>query len=154
MAFHAAFSSAFSQWQNNPYVLHQNWDDYGRRFGVFYAKTTARDIGELMAGYFNHEDPRPHRSNQTGFWNRTRSALLSVVVTEDSTGDTRPSLVPIAGAFGSGMIGVACYRTHNSVEDGFARTGKAYAGYFAAALFREFKPDLMVVANRFLKKNN
>jgi hypothetical protein len=59
-----AFSSGIGQRENNPHVRRQDADDYGHRFGVYYAKRTTRDASELIAGYFNHEDPRPHLSGK------------------------------------------------------------------------------------------
>ena len=152
MALHAAVVAGFGQWRNNPEVFHQSPDEFAHRFAVFYARRTAQNTGELLAGYFNHEDPRPHISQDHGFWNRTRSALLSVVQTKDADGSVRPALAPIAGAFGSGMVGVACYERDNDAAHGFRRSGIVYSTYFANALFREFKPDLSTFAYRLLRQ--
>ncbi len=148
-ALHGLFSSAFSQWRNVPFERHEDVDDIGHRFAAFYARRAAQNAGELIAGYLNHEDPRPRLSGQNGFWNRTRSALLSVMVVD---GSGRPALAPMAGAFGSGFTGMACYRTRNSLADGFRRTGLAYGGYFGTALAHEFHPDIQTFAKRLLHK--
>lgn len=124
-------------------------DDVGHRFAAFYARRTAQNLGELVAGYFNHEDPRSRFSSQNGFWGRVRSAVLTVVVVD---GSDRLALAPIAGAFGSGFTGMACYRTRNSLGDGFSRTGLAYGGYFGRALAHEFHPDIQSFAHRVIRK--
>lgn len=147
---HGAFSSTFSQWRNVPFERHEDIDDFGHRFAVFYARRAAQNTGEFLAGYLNRENPRPHLSTENGFWKRTRSALFSVVAVEGADGGNRPALAPIAGAFGSGFVGVACYRTHNTLEDGFRRTGLAYGGYFGSALAHEFHPDIAAIASRLL----
>ncbi len=149
---HAAFSSAFSQWRNTPYVRHQDMDDFGKRFATFYARRSARDAGELIVGFLNHEDPRPRLSNRSGFWNRTGSALRSVVLVSDDSGATRPALSPLAGAFASGFVGANCYRNHNVAEDGFRRGGISYGAYFGSAVLREFRPDLAALGSKLLHK--
>jgi hypothetical protein len=152
MAMHAAVVAGFGQWRNNPQVFNQEPSEFAHRFAVFYARRSAQNAGELIAGYLNHEDPRPHLSQDHGFWNRTGSALLSVVQTKDADGSVRPALAPIAGAFGSGMVGVACYERDNNAANGFRRSGIVYSTYFANALFREFKPDLSTFAYRLLRQ--
>jgi hypothetical protein len=150
LALRGAFVAGFGQWRNNPEVFHEQPSEFARRFAVFYARHTAQNAGELIAGYLNHEDPRPHLSQEHGVWNRTRSALLSVVQTKDTDGSMRIALAPVAGAFGSGMVGAACYQRNNTAAAGFERTGIVYGGYFARAVFREFKPDLSHFAYRLL----
>ena len=150
LALRGAFMAGFGQWRNSPEVFHQEQSEFARRFAVFYARHTAQNAGELIAGYLNHEDPRPRVSQEHGVWNRTRSALLSVVQTKDTAGGMRIALAPVAGAFGSGMVGAACYQRNNTAAAGFERTGIVYGGYFARAVFREFKPDLSQFAYRLL----
>jgi hypothetical protein len=152
MALHGALVAGYGQWRNNPEVFHESSAEFAHRFAVFYARRTAQNAGELIAGYLNHENPLPPVSQQHGFWNRTRSALLSVVQTKDANGNVRPALAPIAGAFGSGMVGVACYEKNNNAAYGFRRTGIVYSGYFGNALFREFKPDLSTFAYHLLRQ--
>lgn len=149
---HGAFMAAFGDVRNSPHLEDDGWGDFGHRFAVFYARRTGQSAAELIAGYLNHEDPRPHTSGQHGIWNRTRSALLSVMVVQDAEGDRRPALAPIAGAFGSGMVSVPCYRERNSMEDGLGRTGLTYGAYFGSAVFREFQPDLSGLASRLFRK--
>ena len=152
LALRGAFTAGFGQWRNNPEVFHGEPSDYAQRFAVFYARHTAQNVGELIAGYLNHEDPRPHISQEHGVWNRTRSALLSVVQTKDTDGGMRMALAPVAGAFSSGMVGAACYERNSYAAAGFERTGIVYGGYFATAIFREFKPDLTTFAHRLLRQ--
>lgn len=143
--------SAMAQVRNNP----DNSDglsEFARHFSVYYARRTAQSAGELLAGSLNHEDPRLHASQEHGFWNRTRSAFTGVLMTTNGDGNSRPALAPIAGAFGSGFVGEACSRTHNTWEDGFRRTGFSYSTYFATAFFREFQPELSSYAGHLLHK--
>lgn len=143
-----AFASGISQWRNSPYAEHQGTGDYAHRFAARYASRAAMNGSELLIGYLNHEDPRPRSSRANGFWNRSRSALLSVVVIKDEDRNGRPALSPVAGAFGSGFVGALCYKTNNTVGDGFRRTGISYSGYFMKAILNEFHPDISAIASR------
>ena len=106
----------------------------------------------MVAGYLNHEDPQRHPSLENGVWNRARSALLSVVRVQDAAGHSRPAFAPIAGSFGSGLVGMALSQNHNSWNSGLVRTELTYGTYFVSALAREFKPDLSAFANRILHR--
>src|SRR5690242_19506702 len=75
LALRGAFMAGFGQWRNNPEAFHQQRSQFAYRFAVFYARHTAQNAGELIAGYLHHEDPTPHVSHEHGVWNRTRSAL-------------------------------------------------------------------------------
>lgn len=153
LALRGALVAGFGQWRNNPEIFHEEKPgEFAHRFGAFYARHTAQNAGELIAGYLNHEDPTPHPSQEQGVWRRTRSALLSVVQTKDTGGNMRISLAPVAGAFGSGMVGAACYERNNNAAYGFERSGIVYGSYFARAIFREFKPDLSTFASRLLRQ--
>lgn len=146
----AAFSAISEIRRNN--IREPGLQDFSHRFAVYYARRTAQSTGEFLAGYLNHEDPRYHPSLEHGVWRRSRSALLSVLVTRDPDGGSRMAFAPIAGAFGSGMVSVACYRYHNSLDDGLRRSAGVYGMYFGTALLREFRPELSGLAARFLRR--
>ncbi len=150
-AVRAGFSSGLGQWRNDPNGTGRDMDDYARRFTVYYAKRTARETGELIAGYFNNEDPRLHVSGQTAVGKRVQSALLSVLIVTGEEG-SRPALGPIAGALGSTFAGVALYRNHTGVGYAFRGAGLSYGSYFGKALYHEFRPDISFFVNRMLRK--
>ncbi len=110
-AARAAFSSSIGQWRNVPYIKDQDGDEFAHRIAGYSIRRSARETGELFAGYFNGEDPRPHTSGETVFGKRVRSALLSVVRVRGEEGD-RPALSPIAGSLASSLAGAAYYREH------------------------------------------
>ena len=144
--------SGFSQWRNAPYTSHEQPGDFGRRLEYFYARKSARNAGELIAGYLDHEPVRPHTSGQTGFWNRSRAAMLSVVAVNDGS-TSRPALAPIAGSFASGFVTLGCCGIRSSPSDALERSGATYATYFLSALFREFKPELKAYALQKLHRS-
>ncbi len=152
MAMRAVFSSAYGQLRNAPFDHGDGMDEFGRRFGVYYARRTAQFTSEMMAGYLAHEDPRFHPSQQTGVWNRARGALLNVLTAQGENGSTRPAFAPIAGSLSSGMVTMAMYRTRNGLGDGLTRSGLAYGGYVGTALIHEFQPDLTIWAEHLLHR--
>jgi hypothetical protein len=150
-AARAALSSGIGQWRNAPYMKSQDADDYTHRFAVYYIRRTARETGELVAGYLNHEDPRPHTSGEAVFGKRMRSALLSVLVVRGDEGD-RPALAPVVGSLASGFAGAACYQEHTGARYALQGAGISYSGYFGRALYQEFRPDLRFLVRRILRK--
>jgi hypothetical protein len=139
------------QWENKPYVEGQNADDYAHRFAVYYAMRSARVSGELIAGYFNHEDPRFHPSDETTYKKRIKSALFSVLVVRGDEG-SRPALGPILGSLGSGFTGAAMYREHTGTEYALRNAALCYGGYFGKALYEEFRPDISSFVKRMMHK--
>ena len=133
-------------------VSNPGFEDFTYRFGNSYARRTAQNTGEFLAGYLTHEDPRYHPSLEHGIWKRSRAALLSVVLTKNADGASRMAFTPLAGAFGSGMVGIATSRNHNTVEDGLMRSATSYTTYFGDAMMREFRPELNRIANHFLHR--
>ncbi len=152
-AIHALFSSEFSEWRNSPHIRHQDSDDTFKRFSVFYESRAARDAGELLVGHFHHEDFLPRESGKTGFLERSRAALLSVLVTTDESGVERTALAPIAGSFSSGFVGAAAYQNHGLLDAALRRSGTAYGSYFTSAMFREFKPDLVRFSDKLFTRS-
>lgn len=150
---HAALSAGFDEMSGTPQVSPDGIGELGRRIAIFYSRSAARQAGQLLGGMLYHEDPRPYSSKEQHLWGRTRSALLSVLVVQDGNGASRPALGPIAGALGSGFVGMASYRHHNSWGDGFRFAGVSYSGYFTSALAHEFHPDLTAFAERFLHRH-
>jgi hypothetical protein len=144
--------AGLGSWHGMLHPSDANHDGFALRFAVYYSRRTAKATGELLAGYLNHEDPRPQMSSERGGWNRTRSALLSVVRIKDANGHARPALAPLAGAFSSGMVGMALSPNRNSLNSGFERAEVVYGTYFISAVAREFKPDLLAVADRILHR--
>lgn len=142
MAVRAFGVSGYDLLRNSPREQSDGMGSLGQRVSIFYARHAAQSAGELFAGYFNHEDPRFRSSDEKGVWNRTKAALLSVVINQNPDSGTRLALSPIAGAFAAGFVGIGCYPMQNRVEEGFLWTGIAYGSTLGTALLKEFQPDL------------
>ena len=135
-------------------MRHPDADDMARRFEVFYQRKAARNAGEFLAGYLHHEEFRPHLSGKVGFLERSKAALLSVVVAPSESGGFRPALAPIAGSFSSGFVGAADFPNRGLLKTGLRHSGAVYGSYFGTAMFREFKPDIVKLSNKLLRLPN
>jgi hypothetical protein len=151
-ALAAGFESAFGQFENSPHVARQHFAEFPHRFEVFYARRSARDAAEMIAGYLHHEDPRSHRSNAQGFWQRADSALLSVLVSPGEDGRLRFAYGPLAGSLTSAFVGSVMYRHNETLPNTLGHAGMAYGNYFFRAFFAEFKPEFNAYARRVLRR--
>jgi hypothetical protein len=148
----AAAAAGFSQWRNLPRMSPHDADDFGTRFAHIYERQAARAVAELLVGDLHHEDPRLHFSNAQGAFNRTRAALLSVVISPGEDGQARPAFAPMAGSLGSGLTSMALYQYKNSLSYGLERSGVSYGFYFVRAVVHEFSPELWSLAPQFVRK--
>lgn len=123
------------------------------RYETYYARRAAQNFGEWMAGSLHREDPRYRPSLERGFWKRSRFALQSVLIARDLDGNGRVAIAPLAGAFSSGMVGLACCTSRDSVADGLRRSGFAYGSYYGTAILREFRPELVAFARKFVHRH-
>ena len=134
--------AVFAQSINSPLVRHERWGKFPHRFEIYYARHAAQDAGEYLVGYFHHEDPRLHKSAETGFWRRTNAALLSVVTSPDEEGHLRPAFAPVAGSLSSAFVGTLMYRHSETLPTTMIHAAGIYGFYFARSVFNEFRPDL------------
>jgi hypothetical protein len=154
LALRAVLFSSFDLLRNSPQQRADGLGNLGRRVSIFYATHAAEGTGQLVAGYLHREDPRPHPSEQSGFWRRAKSAMRNVMINQSDDGDRRVALAPIAGAFAAGFTGAACYHRHNRVTEGLVWSGGAYGGNFGVALWNEFRPDIRNFFSRLRDHRN
>lgn len=152
LLLHAAFSSSFSEWRNSPSIRRPDEGHLVKRFAGFYEQKSARSAGEFLAGYLHHEDFRPRQAGAHSFLARTKEALVGVVLTPGESGGSRIALIPIAGAFSSGVVAASIFPNHGMWEGTLRRSGATYGCYFGSALVREFKPELTGFSNKLLKR--
>lgn len=148
---HGFEQSAFTQWIASPHDFYQGKDQLSRHLEEFYVRRSAASAGELLAGWLNHEPLQYSPSGKTGFWTRSRAALSSVAVVHDDTG-VRPAFAPLAASLASGFVTLGCCGRRTDMPDALRRSSFTYAGYFATALFREYKPELKAYWKRRFRK--
>ncbi|HTV06976.1 MAG TPA: hypothetical protein VME86_16525 [Acidobacteriaceae bacterium] len=145
-----AFFALSDQAQDHPPEWGDGFQGYlqrtGSRYGQFVAQNALSGAGNALLGY----EPRYNRCRCTGFWLRTRHAVLRNFITYDRTEEhIRPQLALYAGAFGAGVIAGTWQPGSPSLLT------KGYQGVVTQAAFGvcanwlgEFMPDIM----RVLKK--
>jgi hypothetical protein len=157
--FGPIFMGGVAQWRDDPQEWGQGTKGYLRRVGSRYAQGVAKSTGDFVFSYALHEDPRYEPSRDKGFWKRTGYALSTVVVVyhlrdcqlADATDGNRvlhkcrkwPAISRMVGASSSGLVGLSWYPERlNTPGQVLARTGSAYGGYVASAIFSEFQADI------------
>lgn len=146
-----AFFSLSDQAQNHPEEWGDGFGGYAKRTASRYAQFVSQNAlsgaGNALLGY----EPRYDRCRCTGFWLRTRHAVVRNFVTYNRTEkELRPQLAMYAGAFGGGVI-AASWQPDNP-----GLLTKGYQAVVTQAIFGtganwlgEFAPDI----KRVLKGN-
>ena len=157
--FGSAFFAGLAQAQNDPPRWEQGSLGYFRRMGTRYAQGVAKTTGESVFAYLLREDPRYEPSEDREWWQRGRHALASIFVVNHLSAERTETGKPrrrkwlavskIVGAASSGLVGLSWYPARqNTPGDVLSRTGQAYGGYVASALFQEFQADLFRVLGK------
>lgn len=138
------FVAGLDQARDSPPQWGGGWAGYRDRFasreGQFMAANSLAAVGNAALKY----EPRYDECRCSGFWRRTRHAIVRNFLTYDETErQLRPQWALYGGAFGGGMIATA-WKPHPL--NPFSQGGIAMAeqGAFGAALnlFIEFSSDV------------
>lgn len=136
--------SAGDQISNNPSEWGSDFAGYARRFGSrqsqFVIQNSFSAAGNALLGY----EPRYDRCRCSGFWRRSRHAIVRNFITYDrSEKAIRPQLALYSAAFGAGAVaGTWKPSGRNLVIEGY-RGVITQAGFgLAANLIGEFASDL------------
>jgi hypothetical protein len=139
-----AFFALSDQAQDHPQEWGDGFGGYAKRtasrYGQFVAQNALSGAGNALLGY----EPRYDRCRCTGFWPRTRHAVVRNFVTYNRTEkERRPQLAMYAGAFGAGVIAGTWQPDNPSLVT------KGYQGMVTQAIFGlcanwigEFAPDI------------
>ena len=119
------------------------WGGYGERFasreGQFISANTLAYLGNAAMNY----EVRYDRCNCSGFWPRTRHAIMRNFLTYNGGGQVRPQWSLYGGSFGGGLISSTWKPDHPGplTNAGYAVLGQA--GYGALLnFFVEFAADI------------
>jgi hypothetical protein len=161
--FGAAFFGEIAQMRHNPPEWPQGAEGFGQRFGTRYAQSLSKSTAEFLFGFL--EDPRSgpppqprilkngvwvpnplmhnHHPANASFGGRLGRALLSVVWTHYDSGEDHIAFSRVGGAVASGLVGrLWTPDPYNTWAQVGVRTGTAFGGYAAGAVFHEFEPDI------------
>ena len=138
------FTAGFDQVRGVPYQWDDGWTGYAERFGSregqFIASNSLAALGNAALKY----EPRYDRCRCSGFWPRTRHAIVRNFVTyNESEVELRPQLPLYAGAFGGGLISTAWKpKPRNPFVEG-GRAAAEQGGYgIALNFFIEFADEI------------
>jgi len=142
--FKRMFTAGIDQARDSPPQWQEGWAGYGERFasreGQFITANSLAALGNAALRY----EPRYDQCRCSGFWPRTRHAVVRNFLTYDRSEEQRRlQWALFGGAFGGGLISTA-WKPHP--RNAFAEGGRAMlgqAGYGALLnFFIEFAGDI------------
>ena len=139
-----ALGAGLGQWTNAPKEWGQGWGAYGKRYGSNLAYNAIRQTITYTGGLALREDSRYFASRDTGFWKRTKHALVSTFMAEHYDGRQCFSISGTAGVIGAGAIssvwGPASWKGPGNIA---YNVGISFASTAGTNVFREFLPDIL-----------
>ncbi len=100
----AALTGGLTQWTGNPKEWGGGAEAFGERFGNSYAEHIIRKTLESGAAAALHEDNRYVRSTESGFFRRSKHAVLSAFVARNDAGREHFAYSRVGGALGASFI--------------------------------------------------
>lgn len=139
--------ATFGQLHNAP----QEWGPgdaiYARRVADSISRQAVAESIRFGLAAFDGEDPRYHRSEETGFFSRTRHVLLESFTSQTADGGRIPAFSRFAGAYGSAFLSTAWHPEARYDPNWALRRGSsAFASGVGLQLIQEFIPQ------RYLKR--
>ncbi len=139
-----AAGAAWGQWMNTPKAYGQGWDAFGKRFGANMGYNATRQTITYGASLPLHEDTRYFASHDSGFWPRTRHALVSTFTARHPDGSDRFSFANTGGVVGACMIssiwGPPSWKGPGNIAENAAIS---FASTAVTNVVREFLPDIL-----------
>ena len=142
--FGEAAGAGIGQWANWPKEWGQGWGAFGKRFGSNLAYNGIRQTvtygGSLALG----EDTRYFASRDSGWWPRTRHALVSTFTARHSDGKDSFSYSATGGVIAASALssiwGPASWKGPGNIAE---NAGISFASTAGVNLVREFLPDIL-----------
>jgi len=139
----AAAAAGISQAEGTPKEWAGGAEGYGKRIGSAFAQHFIRGTLEYGVSAALHEDNRYFVSGQTGFFRRTKYAIVSTLLARHDNGDQSFSFSRIGSAAGATFISRAWQpRSTTSAGDGAVSFGISVGSDIGFNIFREFWPGL------------
>jgi hypothetical protein len=139
----AAATAGISQAADTPKEWRGGAEGFGKRVGSAYAQHFIRGTLEYGLSAALHEDNRYFVSGQTGFFRRTKYAVVSTLLARHANGDQSFSFSRIGSAAGAAFISRAWLpRSTTGAGDGAVSFGISMGSDIGFNVFREFWPGL------------
>lgn len=138
----AAYAGALQEY-DAPKEWGQGAGAYGKRFGSTLAWSGIHSVLAFGLDSTLHQDPRYFRSQESGFWRRTRHALRGTLLTRTDRGGETLSTWRIGSAYGAAFLSNEWYPDRlNTVRWGLIDGSVTLGFAFASNLGAEFWPDI------------
>ena len=156
----ALVSAGYSQFTEKSADRQKGFAGYGERFGIKYAQSVSKGMGEVLVGYANHEGMRrelgpwkaPAGSSFKKRLGHAFAAPLWNYDDDDAASKSRGKRFAasrVAGALASGFAGMAWTPDRlNTPSRALRRSASAYGGYWGSSMLTEFKDDLLKLFKR------
>jgi len=138
------FAAGIDQTRGVPYEWGGGWAGYGKRFGSRYGQFIIQNTLTSAGDAALHYEPRYDLCRCTGFWPRTRHAMLRNFVTYDKTEvGTHPQIPLYVAAFSAGALATAWKPDKQSPWRNGAYATLGQGGYGAISTWlQEFALDI------------
>jgi hypothetical protein len=139
----SAAGAGIRQWEDTPKEWKQGAEGYGDRFGSAYATHFIRETLEYGASAALREDNRYIRSGESGFWKRSKHAVVYTFMARNDAGNEHFAYSRFGSAAGAAFIS-RIWQPHstNSAGDGAVVFGSTIGSDVGANMFHEFWPDI------------
>lgn len=139
----SAAGAGIRQWENTPKEWKQGAEGYGDRLGSAYATHFIRESLEYGASAALREDNRYTRSGESGFWKRSKHAIVYTFMARNDAGNEHFAYSRFGSAAGAAFIS-RIWQPHstNSAGDGAVVFGGTIGSDVGANMFHEFWPDI------------
>jgi hypothetical protein len=139
----SALAGGLSQWRNNPSEWHQGMEGFGIRFGSALGHAAVDHTIESSLAAVRGEDPRYRPSGLTGFWPRTRYAIIHTFKNQSADGEETIAVSRIVGVYGGWQIARTWYPARdNSAAFGLEHGSITMGLHVGRRIFHEFWPDI------------
>ncbi len=136
-----AFGAGIGQWEDEPPEWGEGGKGYGRRIASGMSRQLISETIRFGVAAADGEDPRYHRSDESGFWNRSKHAVIETFSSETANGKRIPAYSRFAGTYGAAFIANSWYPDSRSSAGWALRRGSsALASSVGFHLFEEFMP--------------
>lgn len=138
-----AFGAAVNQARNEPPEWGQGTDAYAVRFASGYGRMLIGHTIRFGVAALDHEDPRFYPSGKTGFWPRTKSAVVHVFIAPTDSGGEIPAFSRFAAIYGAAFISNAWYPSSRAdTYHALLRGSTALSANIGWNVLKEFWPDI------------
>src|ERR1700722_486783 len=138
-----ALGAAVGQANNTSPEWGQGAAGYGTRLGSAYGRSVIARTVALGVATVDREDSRFQPSNETGFWRRTKHAVVGTLVSRTPSGGNMPAISRFVGVYSAAFIANAWEPpSQDSSAKAWERGSTALASSIGWHVFEEFCPDI------------